>query len=89
MRLLTLPIRGRVHDQGRPRPALAVVSAVAAAAALAASSDVAVAQSEMEKQDQCELSYIRDTRSPMAILYIRSACNWLALNGDSFLNDRR
>ena len=46
------------------------------------------AQTSMEKQAQCELSAIRDTRSALAIQFIRSACNWLALNGDSLLNER-
>ncbi|WP_305880511.1 VF_A0006 family four-cysteine protein [Bradyrhizobium sp. CCGUVB1N3] len=59
-----------------------------AAAALASSSGLAFAQSAMERQAQCELSFIRDTRSPVAIQYIRSACNWLSLNGDSLLNER-
>ena len=45
-----------------------------------------VAQSDMERQAQCELSAIRDTRSPLAVQYIRSACNWLVVNGDSLLN---
>ncbi|MBR0836653.1 hypothetical protein JQ612_25980 [Bradyrhizobium manausense] len=58
---------------------------VVAAAAVAASS-LAAAQTDMEKQAQCELSAIRDTRSPLAVQYIRSACNWLAVNGDSLLN---
>ena len=31
-------------------------------------------------------SAIRDTRSPLAVQYIRSACNWLVVNGDSLLN---
>ncbi len=48
----------------------------------------AAAQAAEEKQAQCELSAIRDTRSPLAVQYIRSACNWLALNGDSLLNER-
>ncbi|MBW7974275.1 VF_A0006 family four-cysteine protein [Bradyrhizobium sp. BR 10289] len=43
-------------------------------------------QSDMERQAQCELSAIRDTRSPLAVQYIRSACNWLVINGDSLLN---
>jgi len=47
----------------------------------------AVAQSSLEKQAQCELSAIRDTRSGLAIQFIRSACNWLSLNGDSLLNE--
>ena len=46
------------------------------------------AQTSREKQAQCELSAIRDTRSALAIQFIRSACNWLALNGDSLLNER-
>jgi hypothetical protein len=46
------------------------------------------AQTSMEKQAQCELSAIRDTRSALAIQFIRSGCNWLALNGDSLLNER-
>ncbi len=39
-----------------------------------------------QSQAQCELSAIPDTRSVFAIQTIRSACNWLALNGDSALN---
>ena len=54
---------------------------------LYASSGSAIAQTSMEKQAQCELSAIRDTRSALAIQFIRSACNWLALNGDSLLNE--
>jgi hypothetical protein len=46
------------------------------------------AQSAMEQQAQCELAAIRDTRSPVAIQFIRSACNWLALNSDSLLNEQ-
>ena len=46
-----------------------------------------IAQSSLEKQAQCELSAIRDTRSGLAIQFIRSACNWLSLNGDSLLNE--
>ena len=70
-----------------PTQRFALVSAIVAAAALASSSGFALAQSDMERQAQCELSFIRDTRSPVAIQYIRSACNWLALNGDSLLNE--
>ncbi len=47
----------------------------------------AAAQSAEERQAQCGLSAIRDTRSALAVQYIRSACNWLALNGDSLLNE--
>jgi len=66
----------------------ATLTAAGVAAMLVSSSGCAVAQSDMERQAQCELSAIRDTRSPVAIQYIRSACNWLALNGDSLLNER-
>lgn len=59
-------------------------AAIAAALSFAAP---AAAQSDMERQAQCELSAIRDTRSPLAVQYIRSACNWLVLNGDSLLNE--
>jgi hypothetical protein len=45
------------------------------------------AQSSREVQAECELSAIRDTRSAVAIQLIRSACNWLALNGDSSLHE--
>ena len=48
----------------------------------------AKAQSTIERQAQCELSAIRDTRSVLALQSIRSACNWLALNGDSLLNEQ-
>jgi hypothetical protein len=46
------------------------------------------AQDANERQAQCELSAIRDTRSLLAVQSIRSACNWLALNADSLLNER-
>ena len=46
------------------------------------------AQSAPERQAACELSSIRDTRSALAVQLIRSACNWLALNADSLLNER-
>jgi hypothetical protein len=46
------------------------------------------AQSTAERQAACELSAIRDTRSAIAVQQIRSACNWLALNADSLLNER-
>ncbi|MBV8398354.1 MAG: hypothetical protein JOZ17_06400 [Acetobacteraceae bacterium] len=35
------------------------------------------------------MSAIRDTRSVLAVQLIRSACNWLALNADSLLNERQ
>ena len=64
------------------------LTAVAASGILLWSCGLAAAQSTEEKQAQCELSFIRDTRSALAVQYIRSACNWLALNGDSLLNER-
>jgi len=48
--------------------------------------ETAKAQSTVTQQAQCELAAIRDTRSAVAVQFIRSACNWLALNGDSLLN---
>ena len=72
----------------RVRVLFALLMMAGAAGALASSAGSAVAQSAQEKQAQCELSFIRDTRSPLAVQYIRSACNWLALNGDSLLNER-
>ena len=67
--------------------ALAILAAMVVAGAVASSSGSAIAQTSMERQAQCELSAIRDTRSGLAIQLIRSACNWLALNGDSLLNE--
>jgi hypothetical protein len=74
--------------KGRARALLAILTAIVAAGTLLSSSGSAVAQTSMEKQAQCELSAIRDTRSAFAIQFIRSACNWLAINGDSLLNER-
>ncbi len=45
------------------------------------------AQSATERQAQCELSAIRNTRSALALRTIRSACNWLAINEGSLLNE--
>ena len=78
------------HHGGRRKPVRAPslsLAGVAVAAPVLAFSAPAVAQSDMERQAQCELSAIRDTRSPLAVQYIRSACNWLVLNGDSLLNE--
>ena len=71
---------------GAARPLSHILKAVAAAGLLLSSAQGVAAQSDMEKQAQCELSAIRDTRSPLAVQYIRSACNWLVVNGDSLLN---
>jgi len=72
---------------GRAHALSAVVTAIVVAGALLSSSRFVIAQTSLEKQAQCELSAIRDTRSVVAIQVIRSACNWLALNGDSLLNE--
>jgi hypothetical protein len=78
------------HQGACRKPARAplhgLMGVVVAGAVLSFSGSV-VAQTDMEKQAQCELSSIRDTRSPLAVQYIRSACNWLAVNGDSLLNE--
>ncbi|QOZ44113.1 hypothetical protein XH89_11940 [Bradyrhizobium sp. CCBAU 53340] len=65
---------------------MAIPTAVVAGGLLLSLGGSAIAQTDMERQAQCELSAIRDTRSPLAVQYIRSACNWLAVNGDSLLN---
>ena len=70
----------------QPHALSAAVTAIVVAGALLSSSGFVIAQTSLEKQAQCELSAIRDTRSVVAIQVIRSACNWLALNGDSLLN---
>lgn len=72
------------HDAARSLSA--ILMAAVTAGMLLSSAEVAVAQTDMEKQARCELSAIRDTRSALAVQYIRSACNWLAVNGDSLLN---
>ena len=74
--------------KGRAHALLAILTAIVVAGTLLSSSGSVIAQTSMEKQAQCELSAIRDTRSALAIQFIRSACNWLALNGDSLLNER-
>lgn len=68
------------------RPLSAILAAAVAAGMLFSPAEVAIAQTDMERQAQCELSAIRDTRSALAVQYIRSACNWLVVNGDSLLN---
>ncbi|HEX9209331.1 MAG TPA: VF_A0006 family four-cysteine protein [Bradyrhizobium sp.] len=69
------------------RAPLHVLAGVVVAGAVLSFSGSVVAQTDMEKQAQCELSAIRDTRSALAVQYIRSACNWLVVNGDSLLNE--
>jgi len=46
----------------------------------------AFGQDAAQQQARCELAALGNTRSALAIQLIRSACNWLALNGDSLLN---
>jgi hypothetical protein len=73
--------------KGRAHALLAILTAIVVAGTLLSSSGSVIAQTSMEKQAHCELSAIRDTRSALAVQFIRSACNWLALNGDSLLNE--
>lgn len=73
--------------KGRARALTALLTAIAVAGMLLSSSESVIAETVVERQAQCELSAIRDTRSAMAIQFIRSACNWLALNGDSLLQE--
>jgi len=70
------------------RAARAIISAIALAGPLMCLPDASRAQLATEqKQAQCELAAIRNTRSAVAIQTIRSACNWLALNEGSLLNE--
>jgi hypothetical protein len=73
--------------RGRARALLAILTAIVVAGTLLSFSGSVIAQTSLERQAQCELSAIRDTRSALAIQFIRSACNWLALNGDSLLDE--
>lgn len=86
---LVCSVLDRPHDAGISGQARARSHALAGvvASAVLAFSAPATAQTEIERKAQCELSAIRDTRSPLAVQYIRSACNWLAINGDSLLNE--
>ena len=65
-----------------------VVAAIVFAGANLATCKALRAQNDIARQAQCELSALRDARSVVATQLIRSACNWLALNGDSLLNER-
>lgn len=73
--------------KARARALTPLLTAFVVAGSLISSSGSVVAQSSVERQAHCELSAIRDTRSALAIQLIRSACNWLALNGDSLLQE--
>ena len=64
------------------------MSAIALASLTMCLPDLSRAQFATEqKQAQCELAAIRNTRSAVAIQTIRQACNWLALNEGSLLNE--
>ena len=81
---------GREADARRTgwrRAAPAIMSAIVLAGAVMCPADSARAQFSTQMQAQCELSAIRDTRSAFAIQTIRSACNWLAVNEGSLLNE--
>lgn len=67
------------------RVASAIMATIVVACPIGCLSNSANAQSAT--QAQCELSAIRDTRSAAAIQTIRSACNWLAINEGSLLNE--
>jgi hypothetical protein len=71
----------------RARALTALLTTIVVAGMLLSSSGSVIADTSVERQAQCELSAIRDTRSALAIQFIRSACNWLALNGDSLLQE--
>jgi hypothetical protein len=79
------PVYGKVKDWNW---AAFGIRTTAIAVMIISSSGPLVAQNSAEKQAQCELSSIRNTRSSFAVQNIRSACNWLAINGDSLLNAR-
>jgi hypothetical protein len=69
------------------RAAQAIMSAIALAAPVICLPESSQAQSATEKQAQCELSAIRNTRSAVAVQSIHTACNWLAINEGSLLNE--
>lgn len=86
---LVSSVLDRSHDDriSRPHARLRVLTGAVAAVAILSFSGPVRAQTDLERRAQCELSAIRDTRSALAVQYIRSACNWLAINGDSLLNE--
>ena len=73
--------------KGRARVLTAFLTTIVVAGTLLSSFESVIADTSGERQAQCELSAIRDTRSALAIQFIRYACNWLALNGDSLLQE--
>ena len=86
-------IHGVLHEvagatlKARAHVLTPLLTAIVVAGTLVSSSGPVIADTSEERQAHCELSAIRDTRSALAIQFIRSACNWLALNGDSLLNE--
>lgn len=72
---------------GMLRAAPAIVTAIVLAGPVVCLPEAASAQFSTRAQAQCELSAIGNTRSPFAIQTIRSACNWLAVNEGSLLNE--
>jgi hypothetical protein len=79
--------RGLGERSGMLRAAPAIMSAIVLAGPVICLPESTRAQSATEKQAQCELSAIRNTRSAVAIQSIHSACNWLAINEGSLLNE--
>lgn len=69
------------------RRAGAIMSAMALAAPIVCLPEPSRAQFAAEKQAQCELAAIRNTRSAVAVQSIRTACNWLVVNEGSLLNE--
>jgi hypothetical protein len=73
--------------KGCARALFVLLTGIVIMGSLVSSTRSGIAQTSMGKQAQCELAAIRDTRSALAIQVIRSSCNWLALNGESLLNE--
>jgi hypothetical protein len=80
------PSTGR-QDGARLVGMLRAAPAIILAGAAMCLRDPASAQFSPQRQAQCELSAIGNTRSAFAIQTIRSACNWLAVNEGSLLNE--
>ena len=70
-----------------PRSVSVIISAVALAGWVICLPESSNGQSAAQRQAQCQLSAIGVTRSVVAIQTIRSACNWLAVNEGSLLNE--
>lgn len=69
------------------RRAAAIMTAIALGSLVVCLPASSRAQSALERQAQCELATIRNTRSAVALQSIRTACNWLAINDGSLLNE--